>query len=113
MLPAFGSLWVSSVDEAVVQRVDPDLDELAATVEDVGIVPDGLFELDGAVWVASDSGPEIHRIDPGTEDVTGPWIVADQGSINANQLVVALDGELWLPLLESGEVVAAVPPAAA
>ncbi len=41
----------------MVQRIDPDAEAVVDTVEDVGIVPDGLFELDGAVWVASDAGP--------------------------------------------------------
>ena len=110
MLEASGELWVSSIEEAVVQRIDPDTEAVVGTVEDVGIVPDGLFPLEGAVGVASDSGPEIRRIDPATGAVTGPWIVADQGSINANQLVLVHGDTLWIPLLESGEVVEATPP---
>jgi streptogramin lyase len=101
---------VSSIEDAVVQRIDPDTGAVVGTVEDVGIVPDGLFSFDAAVWVASDSGPEIRRIDPTTSEVTGPWIVADQGSINANQLVLVHENALWIPLLESGEVVVAAPP---
>ena len=71
----------------------------------------GSFSFDGAVWVASDSGPEVQRIDPTPGAVTGPWLVADQGSINANQLVLVHGDTLWIPLLESGEVVVAAPPA--
>ena len=112
MLETSGELWVSSIEDAVVQRIDPDAEAVVDTVEDVGIVPDGLFELDGAVWVASDAGPEIRRIDHASGEVTGPWIVADQGSINANQLVLVHEDTLWIPLLESGEVVVAAPPAA-
>jgi streptogramin lyase len=79
------------------------------TVRDAGITPDGIAELDGGVWVASESGPDLHRIDPTTGEVIGPWAVADQGSISANQLLLAVDGTLWVPLFDSAEVVQVSP----
>jgi hypothetical protein len=37
-------------------------------------------------------------------DITGTWVVSDQGAINANQLVVETGGAFWFPLLDGGEV---------
>jgi streptogramin lyase len=92
-----------------VEQVDPSSNEVVRTVRDVGITPDGIAELDDGVWLASESGPELHRIDPTTGEVSGPWAVADQGSISANQLLLALDGTLWVPLFDGAEVVQVSP----
>jgi hypothetical protein len=52
----------------------------------------------------------IHRIGPTDRTVRGPWPVADQGSITANQLLIAVDGTFWVPLFNQGEVVEIEPP---
>ena len=111
MLAASGGVWVSNTDAPAVQRIDPQTNTVGAPLEDAGTTPDGLVELDGAVWVASDSGPQLHRIDPTDSTVSGPWPVADQGTISANQLLVAVDGTFWVPLFNQNEVVQIVPPA--
>ena len=54
--------------------------------------PMGWSNSTAPVWVASDSGPQLHRIDPTSGTVDGPWPVADQGTISANQLLVGVDG---------------------
>jgi streptogramin lyase len=105
MLPLGHDLWVSSTDEEVVQRVDPDSNSVTDTIDDAGPVPDGLFAFEGAVWVAADEGTELRRIDPRTLEVTGPWVVSDQGSISDNQLAAVVGATFWLPMRESGEVV--------
>jgi streptogramin lyase len=112
MLAMENGLWLSATGEPAAQEIDPATDRVTTTIDDVGITPDGLCELDGGIWVASESGPELHRIDPSTGGVEGPWVVADQGSISANQLVIAVDGNLWLPLFDGGEVIQAAVPAA-
>ena len=104
-------VWVSNTDAPAVQRIDPQTNRVVATAKDAGTTPDGLVKLDGAVWVASDSGPQIHRVDPTDATVRGPWPVADQGAISANQLLIAVDGTFWLPLFNQGEVVQVQPPA--
>jgi hypothetical protein len=63
------------------------------------------------LWVATDLGPILHRVDPSSGEVTGTWVVADQGAINANQLLAETDGAFWFPLLDSGEVVKVTIPA--
>jgi streptogramin lyase len=88
-----------------VQWIDPQTNTVGATLDDAGTTPDGLVELAGAVWVASDSGPQLHRIDPASGTVQGPWPAADQGTISANQLLVAVDGTFWVPLFNQNEVV--------
>jgi streptogramin lyase len=110
MLAASGCVWVSNTDAPAVQWIDPQTDTVGGTLDDAGTTPDGLVELDGAVWVASDSGPQLHRIDPASGTVQGPWPVADQGTISANQLLVAVDGTFWVPLFNQNEVVQVAPP---
>jgi streptogramin lyase len=61
--------------------------------------------------VATDLGPHLQRVDPASAEVTGTWVVADQGAINANQLMVEAEGAFWFPLLDAGEVVAVEIPA--
>jgi hypothetical protein len=62
--------------------------------------------------VASDAGPELTRIDPGTNAVTASYLVSDQGGINANQLFAFADGDLWFPLFDSAELLRVALPAA-
>jgi streptogramin lyase len=112
MLAASGGVWVSNTDAPAVQRIDPQSDAVVTTLDDIGTTPDGLVELDGAVWVVSDSGPQLHRIDPTSGTVQGPWPVADQGTISANQLLVAVGGMFWVPLFNQNEVVQLEPPVA-
>jgi hypothetical protein len=57
------------------------------------------------VWIATDLGPILQRLDPATGEITGTWVVSDQGAINANQLLVESGGAFWFPLLDGAEVV--------
>ena len=66
--------------------------------------PDGIVPLAGSLWVATDHGPLLQRVDPATRTVTGTFAVSDQASITANQLIGIGDGALWFPLLDSGTV---------
>jgi len=111
MVATSDGVWVSNTDAPAVQRIDQRSNAVVATLEDAGTTPDGLVEFDGAVWVASDSGPQLHRIDPTNATVDGPWPIADQGTISANQLLIAVDGAFWVPLFNQGEVVQVEPPA--
>lgn len=77
--------------EGDARGIDPET-ERVDTFEDVGDYPDGLLAHDGALWIASDLGPELRRLDPATGEVAGPWVVGEQGVINANQLVVEAEG---------------------
>lgn len=99
-----GCLWISAVDTNVVQCIDPST-ERVETFDEIGDYPDGLLALDGLLWIASDLGPELRRLDPASGEVTGPWIVGEQGVLNANQLVVEEGDALWMPLFDSAEVV--------
>jgi hypothetical protein len=57
------------------------------------------------------SRAQLHRIDLTNAKVDGPWPIADQGTISANQLLIAVDGAFWIPLFNQGEVVQVEPPA--
>ena len=50
---------------------------------------------------------------PTDATVEGPWSIADQGTISANQLLIAIDGTFWIPLFDQGEIVQVEPPASA
>jgi streptogramin lyase len=104
MAEAAGSIWVSSVDSDAVQRVDPATNEPDPPITTEAL-PDGLLEHAGSLWIATDLGPILQRLDPSTGEITGTWVVSDQGAINANQLFVEAGGAFWFPLLDGGEVV--------
>ena len=104
MAEAGDGLWVSSVDSDAVQRIDPATNEPDPPITTEAL-PDGLLVHDGSLWVATDLGPILQRLDPATGEITGTWVVSDQGAINANQLVVEAGGAFWFPLLDGGEVV--------
>jgi len=72
-----------------------------------------LVPLAGSLWVATDTGPLLQRIDPAAGEITATFRVSDQGSINANQLIGIGDGALWFPLLDAGTVVKVAIPAEA
>ncbi len=65
----------------------------------------GSWSTTASLWVATDLGPILQRLDPATGEITGTWVVSDQGAINANQLFVEAGGAFWFPLLDGGEVV--------
>lgn len=57
-----GLLWVSTTDVDAVQAIDPQTNEIVATV-DTPVAPDGLA-FDGSIlWVATEIGPELVGID--------------------------------------------------
>ena len=103
MTEAGGGLWVSAVDSDSVQRIDPSTNEAGDPI-DTEALPDGLLAHGDALWVATDLGPILQRVDPAAGEITGTWVVSNQGAINANQLLVDADGAFWFPLLDSGEV---------
>jgi hypothetical protein len=57
------------------------------------------------MWVASEEGPVLTRLDPRSNSVAGSFVVAHQGPIRANQILAVADGALWLPLFDEARVV--------
>lgn len=112
MLEAAGSLWVSCTDTDVVQRIDPTTNQIVAEVA-TPVAPDGLATDADAfvVWVATEIGPELVGIDTATDEILATGTVADQGLINANQVMASEGGSLWLPILDDGVVLRVQPPA--
>ena len=110
MAEAGGLLWVSTTDVDAVQAIDPQTNEIVATV-DTPVAPDGLA-FDGSIlWVATEIGPELVGIDVATQQVVAESTVADHGLINANQVMAFEDGSLWLPILDDGVVLRVTPSA--
>ena len=112
LLEAAGSLWVSATDADLVQRIDPATNEAVAEVA-TPVAPDGLAaDAQGfIVWVATEIGPELIGIDTATDEIVATATVADQGLINANQVMAFVAGSLWLPILDDGVVLRVLPPA--
>lgn len=110
MAEAGGGLWISSVDSDAVQRIDPATNEPDPPIATEAL-PDGLLLHGGSLRVATDLGPLLQRVDPASAEITGTWVVSDQGAINANQLMVEAAGAFWFPVLDAGEVIAVEVPA--
>jgi streptogramin lyase len=100
---------VTNLDGNTVTEIDPASNRVVGSV-DTEVSPDGIAPLAGSLWIATDYGPLLQRVDPAAGTVTGTFVVSDQGSINANQLVAAAEGDLWFPLLDAGTVVRVAPP---
>ena len=63
------------------------------------------------VCSSTEAGPELAGIDPASQEVVTTVVVADEGVINANQVMVFEEGSLWLPILGQGTVLRVEPPA--
>jgi len=63
-----GSIWVTSTDEHIVSRVDPDTGEVRQTIP-VGSGASGIAADNRAVWVANSLDGTVSRIDPRTNGV--------------------------------------------
>ena len=83
-----GSVWVTSVHDGLLTRVDPGTLEITARVG-VGAMPLGVAYGAGAVWVASRSHGTVARVDPSTNRLTGLvrvgeeplWVAVAGGSV--------------------------------
>jgi streptogramin lyase len=98
-----GSLWISSIDYNTLTRIDPKTEKVEKVFNDVGDYRTGCWRArvrcgSPPTWVGAAA------LRPATGEVTGTWIIGEQGTINANQLLAEADGSFWLPLLESSEV---------
>lgn len=70
-LEGFGSIWLLAPDseEPALLRVDPETNEIVATVAISGRLCQGFTVSDDAVWACSSDG--VVRIDPATNEITG------------------------------------------
>jgi virginiamycin B lyase len=107
---ALDDVWVSSYFDGSITRIDPETEEVVATVE-TPVAPDGLAFDGTTLWVATEIGPELAGIDVATQEVVAEATVADNGLINANQVMAFEDGSLWLPILDDEVVLRVEPPA--
>ena len=100
---ADGGVWVSSVDSDAVQRIDP------ATNERKPRSPrkrsrTGSWSMPGPSGSPPTWADPPDGLDPAAAEITGTWVVSDQGAIAANQLVVEAAGAFWFPQLDGAEV---------
>jgi streptogramin lyase len=91
----FGSLWVSKTNSKEVLRIDPDSNEVIATIR-VGAKPAlGIGIGLGYVWIADTKDKSIRQIDPNTNQVVHTIAVKNlpketEGSIGVGE------GSLWV-----------------
>lgn len=95
----FGSVWVARDEAAAVDRIDPETNEVVATI-DVGAHPcDGIVAEFDSIWVPSCEEQAIYRIDPDSEEVTDvielPISPSPPGSLSVELSAGA--GALWIP----------------
>ena len=102
----FGSVWV--LHEKLISRVDPQTDQLVATIP-LTTPSFGLGKIvigEDAVWVAR-AVPALLRIDPVTNQLTGTYEVVLDAELPANYYgivdLAASPGRLWLLVFKSSD----------
>jgi streptogramin lyase len=92
---AFGSIWVANIHANDVRRFEPDtMRELAR----IAIPSAAWFAVaDGALWVTSQTGTGLTRIDPATNTV-----VAHVGDVQPCSAPVVVDASIWQAACDSG-----------
>lgn len=93
-----GSIWVPSDAEGKIARIDPETNEVIATVD---VAPQTFFLAYGldALWAVSSDGRSIERIDPATNKVTGTAELGKQPGFLA-----AGEGAVWVQEQGDGTV---------
>jgi len=93
-----GSIWVPSDAEGKIARIDPETNEVIATVD---VAPQTFFLAYGldALWAVSSEGQSIERIDPATNKVTGSAELGKQPGFLA-----AGEGAVWVQEQGDGTV---------
>lgn len=93
-----GSIWVPSDAEGKIARIDPETNEVIATVD---VAPQTFFLAYGldALWAVSSEGQSIERIDPATNKVTGTAELGKQPGFLA-----AGEGAVWVQEQGDGTV---------
>ena len=107
-IPAGDSVWASCLHEVEqpgsVTRIDPETNEVAASIELSGMPTGGVFEADGLIWLttlSSQDGGVFEAIDPATNTVARVLRVGTD--FDPDNAVVA-DGAVWVPNDGQGEV---------
>lgn len=94
----YGSVWVAVDEAGTVDRIDPQTNEVAASIP-VGENPcNGLVAEFDSIWVPSCDELAIYRIDPETEKVTATIDFTFQQSLQGNlgQELGSGAGSLWM-----------------
>ena len=107
-IPAGDSVWASCLHEVErpgsVTRIDPETNEVAASIQLSGMPTGGIFEADGLIWLttlSSQDGGAFEAIDPATNTVARVLRVGtDFDPDNA----VVVGGAVWVPNDGQGEV---------
>lgn len=93
--PAAAAIWVTSADAEKAYRIDPETDEVTATIE-TGYYPSDIAYGFDSIWIAGNDGV-VRRIAQGEDTATE--IEAD----GVNHLVVG-DDAVWLSRQSPGEL---------
>lgn len=86
-----GSVWVTSMDDDVLIRVDPELGEVAATINACD-EPDAVAASDEGVWIACRTGRVVRRFS------TDGSFVADVEVPGVPSAMAVVDGAVWVAL---------------
>jgi virginiamycin B lyase len=93
---AYGAVWASDLGRGQVLRINPRTNRVTARIK----VPaaDWVTPGGGALWVSSERN-RVYRIDPATRKVVASV------AVGSNPLASAwVDGELWVPNIDSGTI---------
>jgi DNA-binding beta-propeller fold protein YncE len=88
---AAGAAWVTSGSGDAVVRIDAATGEVTGSVQ-VGVVPVGIVEHDGLLWVANSGDGTVARIDPSSGNFVGDSLRVG----NAPMELGSGDAGLWV-----------------
>ncbi|MDH4111561.1 MAG: hypothetical protein OEV60_02625 [Actinomycetota bacterium] len=96
---AENAVWVVSAEDSLLQRIDPDTNEVVAEIRVFGPNrrPNEIRSTPGAIWVTSEEGG-VTRVDAATNEVSGRWPIH-------GDFVDWTRGSIWISSPDRGQVI--------
>jgi virginiamycin B lyase len=97
ILADLGSVWVARDEAALIDRIDPETNEVVSSIPVAKHPCNGLVAAFGSIWMPSCEESTVSRIDPETEEVTAeipvPKVYQSNGMVNE---LAAGAGGIWM-----------------
>jgi virginiamycin B lyase len=97
IVAGFGSVWVSRDEAGVIDRIDPETNEVVSSIPVAKHPCNGLVAAFGSIWVPSCEESTVSRIDPDSEEVEAeiavPKVYQSTGLVNE---LAAGAGGIWM-----------------
>lgn len=100
-------VWATSDIDSTVLRIDPDTNEVTATITVDAGIPGAVAAVEDAVWVVNGGADSLTRIDPATNEIVATVEIGDDPALGA---VAATSSAVWVTDA-SNDVVLRIDPA--